>query len=516
MLGNFAKRNSFKHRWLYKTTFDMGQWVPFYMREVVPGDTFKTSIEALVRLSPLVFPTMENIETSTEFFFVPNRLVWQNFQDFITGGEDGTDATVRPTVTLTPDVGDLADYLGLPIDVEQTVSALPFRGIALIYNEWIRNQNIQDKIGFSTADGADSTTSTALLNKNWNKDYFTNCLPWPQRGEAVTIGIGDSAPVTVNAHTHTIGQDDIQATVLSPETDTNLYETAGGGGTQQVFLNSALSGSSTPMRVVGETDEDDSTTGTADLSEATAVTINELRAAFQTQRWLELTARAGARYIENTLAHFGVRTSDHRLQRPEYLGGDKTPVIISEVLQTSSTDGTSPQGNMAGHAFSPHKGHGFTKTFEEHGFVFGFICVKPRTGYNQQGRHRLWDRASKFDYYWPLFAHLGEQAVLKKEIFVAGTSADDETFGFAPRFDEYRKQYSMVTGKFREASLNKFHQAREFASCPELNDAFVKCVPTKRIHADTDEHACWVQIQINSTEIRPIPLNGTPGLIDHA
>ena len=549
MTSPFNKRNVFNLSHEHKLTCDMGKLVPILVEEVLPGDTWRCKTDIVLRLAPLLAPIMHRVDVFTHFFFVPNRLVFDKWESFITGGEDGQDDTVPPTITAGSDgfaVGSLADYMGLPTGVKGiTVSAMPFRAYDLIYNEWYRDENNIEPVTVSTDAGSDVTTSTVLLDRAWEKDYFTSALPWTQKGTAASLPIGTLGRIpVVGDGQHFIAMDlSDYGTAGEGNKMTSKESTigsAGFGGARFTLINGSTSGSTGTISSEGNastqlvaqqrglniTSDPDKTTVYADASDISigSATINDLRLAFQVQRWLEKNARSGSRYVESILAHFGVRSSDARLQRPEYLGGGRSPIIISEVLQTSQTDATSaqPLGQMGGHGFSAQRTHQFTKSFEEHGFIIGIMSIMPRTSY-QQGIRRMWSRDTRYDYYWPVFAHLGEQAILNKEIYAqdpttdtgsTGTPDNERVFGYQNRYDEYRRRESQVHGQFR-TTMNFWHMGRIFDSLPALNSTFINSDPTKRINAVTEEDNCWVEIYHNIKAIRPMPKRGVPGLIDH-
>lgn len=502
----FPKRSMFDLTHERKYTCDMGALVPSFVQEVLPGDTFKCLTNAVVRLSPLLAPMMHRVDIFTHYYFVPYRLLWNNWQSFITGGEDGTDASVFPTVSSGASgkaPGTLWDYMGCPTNwtddssashtvANFAVSALPFRAYNMIYNEWYRDQNLVDPVAISLADGVDTTTNLNLLYRAWEKDYFTSALPWPQKGPDVLLPIGTSAPVKY---------DNFSGSTASDGTYVVVNGSSDSAGELKYSSSAGSGGSPLPNPSVNNL--------SADLTSATAVSINDLRLANRVQQWQERNARGGSRYIESILAHFGIRSSDARLQRPEYLGGGRSPIVVSEVLQTSSTDSVSPQANMAGHGFAAGGMVPFKKSFEEHGIILGITSVLPRTAY-MQGSPRMFNRRTRYDFFWPLFANLGEQSILTKEIF-ASAESPDSVFGYAPRYDEYRHAESSVHGDFK-GNLDFWHMARKFDSTPSLTSSFVTANPTKRVFATTETNSVYVQLLNQCTAFRPLPKRGVPQL----
>lgn len=492
-------RSSFDRTAGYKTTFNAGYLIPIFVDEVLPGDTFTMNATYFARLSTPLHPIMDNIFLNDFWFFVPNRLLWDNWQKFMGEQRNPTDSTDYLVPIMTAPVGGYAansiyDYMGLPVGVAGfTHSSLPFRAYNLIWNEWFRDQNLQNSVVNNVGDTSDPSTDYTLLRRGKRHDYFTSCLPWPQKGPGVDIPLGTSAPIVTDAApSGTIGVTDSGGTVRTMGTDSpNLY------------LTSTAAGS--PLY--------------ADLTNATAATINQLRQAFQIQKLYERDARGGTRYTEIIRAHFNVVSPDARLQRPEYLGGGQSAVNLYSVPQTSASDTQpTPQGNLAAYGTVSGSGHGFSKSFTEHGVLIGLISVRADLNY-QQGLNRMWSRRTKFDFYWPALSHIGEQAVLNKEIYTQGTSADEDVFGYQERFAEYRYRPSQITGEFRSSfaqSLDTWHLAQDFAALPALNAAFiVDDPPIERVVAVVDEPQFILDSYLKLRCARPMPVYGVPGLIDH-
>lgn len=495
------KRHKFNLSNYKLLTFDQGELVPCGLNEVLPGDTFQHSTSALVRVSPLVAPVMHPVQVRIHHWFVPHRLVWDNWESFITGGEDGFNASTFPTMvsgSTTNDVGSLSDYLGIPTDVNGLVhSALPFRGYALIWNEWYRDQDLQTPLVISKADGNDSTTNRVLQNVAWEKDYFTSARPWTQKGPEVTIPLTGEAPIT--------GIGKFNANF--PLGSSVVRESTGSTAT---YATSAVIGDTVTTDYQFQV-EQDGTTGypniKADLSNVTATNINDLRLAFALQRYEEARARYGSRYTEY-LRYLGVRSSDARLQRPEYLGGGKQTIQFSEVLQTAQTTADpNGVGQLAGHGIGAMRSNRYRKFFEEHGYIFSFISVKPRTMY-VQGLPRTWNRRSKEDFWQKELEHIGQQEILNKELYAAHASPDG-TFGYQDRYDEYRRQESTIGGEFRTTALDYWHMARIFSSAPVLNASFVKSNPTKRIYQEQTQDSLWVMCNHRIGVRRQLSATGT-------
>ena len=524
-------RSAFDRQWVHKTAFDSGYLIPIYVDEVLPGDTFNMNVTMFGRLSMPIFPTLDNLHLDSFFFFVPNRLVWSNWQKFMgqqTNPGDSISYTVPQIVSKQGgyDVNSIFDYLGLPtagqMSGTNTIShnALFLRAYNLIYNEWFRDENLQNSLVVNTGDGPDLYTDYSLVRRGKRKDYFTSALPWPQKGSSVSLPLGSAAPVYGTGKT--IGLTDgttlfgsIANGVGGLAATTSAYNQTLGG-----FHNTGTGASSKDIGVV--------TSGVsglyADLSQATAATVNQLRQSFQIQKLLERDARGGTRYTEIIYSHFGVKSPDARLQRPEYLGGGSTPVTINPIAQTSAsniTGGSTALGNLAAMGTVLAKGHSFRGSFTEHGMIIGLVNVRADLSY-QQGMHKMWSRSTRYDYYFPVFAALGEQAILNKEIYATGTSTDNDVFGYQERWAEYRYYPSQITGLMRStaaSTIDAWHYSQKFATLPTLNSTFIQENPpldrTLAVGAAANGKQIIFDAFFSNRVVRPMPMYSVPGLIDH-
>jgi len=522
-------RSSFDRSHGLKTTLDAGYLVPIYVDEALPGDTFNLQMTALARLATPIVPVMDNLFMDFFFFAVPYRLVWDNFQKFMGEQIDPDDSTdFLIPVTQAPSAGTggyleqtLGDYFGIPIKIPDLVhSALWGRSYNLIWNEWFRDQNLQDSLVVDKDDGPDSSLDYLIQKRGKRHDYFTSCLPWPQKGPAVPLPLGTSAPIR-GWNTEDAVADDL---MYVTDDDVASYRVLDNSGTNVVNLNSAFT--SPNSRLLWQQPDETGTGETrgynyADLSEATASTINALRQAFQLQKLYERDARGGTRYTEIIRSHFGVTSPDARLQRPEYLGGGTTTITVHPIAQTAPTGasgGSTPQGNLAGFATSSTNGVGFTKSFTEHTILLGLCSTRADLNY-QQGLNRMWSRRTRWDMYWPALSHIGEQAVLNKEIYAQNTSDDDEVFGYQERYAEYRYKPSQITGLFRSqatGTLQIWHLAQNFSALPELDDVFItEDPPVDRITAVPTQPNFLLDLYFQLKCARPMPVYSVPGLIDH-
>jgi len=513
-------RSTFDRSHGYKTTFNAGYLVPVFMDEALPGDTFNVRGTLFGRLNTPIFPIMDNMVLDTFFFSVPIRLLWNNWQRFNGEQENPDDSTDFVVPTITAPTGgyasqSLSDYMGLPTGIAGFKhSAFWHRAYNLIWNQWFRDQNLQDSVTVKKDDGPDDPALYTLLRRGKRHDYFTSSLPWPQKGPGVTIPLGGTAPI----HGLIRGGGAVDGSVISTYVDQDNQPVQAGVG----YFRAA---DAVPSQAVGFRAKSGNAEMDvyADLSEATAATINSLRQAFQIQKIYERDARGGTRYTELIKAHFGVTSPDARLQRPEFLGGGSTPVNISPIPQTSGTPGTggytpTPQGNLAAVGTVTAHGHGFTHSFTEHCVVIGLACVRADLTY-QQGLDRMWSRSTRFDFYWPALAHIGEQAVKMQEIYCTGTATDEEVWGYQERFAEYRYKPSRITGKLRSSdpqTLDAWHLSQYFVSQPLLTDIFIQeNPPIDRVVAVPSEPHFILDAFFKFKAARPMPVYGVPGLIDH-
>lgn len=535
----YMRRTKFDRSHVYKTTFNAGRLIPVFVDEVLPGDTTRMSVNYFARLATPIKPIMDNIYLDWFFFFVPNRLVWEHWQNFCFEQEDPDDKTdyVIPTVTAAGNtenvyVGSLWDYFGLPVNTSgnlSDISALPFRGVYLIWNEWFRDENLQKSVKIQKGDTNEVLNSArAAEQPSWvfasdtnivpgfacpprgkRHDYFTSALPWTQKGPGVNISLTGDAPVFGDGQRFGLAPNSASDPVgyLSMTNNVGaIFRKNDGsewGSDQTAFVTSDKSKSGL----------------VADLSDISAITINGLRTAFQMQKFYERLARGGSRYTEVLRSFFGVVSPDARLQRPEFLGSFTKMVNVNPIAQTSATDTTSPQGNLSAYGVTASKFHGFTKSFVEHGYIIGFVCARADLTY-QQGINKMWLRSTVYDFYWPTFAHLGEQAIELRELYAQGNADDTKVFGYQERYAEYRYKPSQITGKFRSSvtggNLDIWHLSQSFSNAPTLNEEFItENPPIKRIIAVQDEPEFLLDIGFRYTTVRPMPMFGTPGLVDH-
>lgn len=542
----YMKRTKFDRSHVYKTTFNSGKLIPVFVDEVLPGDTTRMSVNYFARLATPIKPIMDNIYLDWFFFFVPNRLVWEHWQNFCFEQEDPDDSTdyVIPTITCGSSeknslIGTLWDYFGLPINTTNNISginALPFRGVYLIWNEWFRDENLQKSVKILKTDENNvvdfnrrseqpswllNTDGTTFINgfpcppRGKRHDYFTSALPWTQKGPGVEISLSGNAPIfaPVSAGSQNPSADGIVIANTADISSSKRFGYARGVAVDNSFMV-GYDNNTAPSRAVAEQWQ-----LYANLGDLSAVSINSLRTAFQMQKFYERLARGGSRYTEVLRSFFGVVSPDARLQRPEFLGSFTKMVNVNPIAQTSATDSTSPQGNLSAYGVTAAKFHGFTKSFVEHGYVFGFVCARADLTY-QQGINKMWLRSTVYDFYWPTFAHLGEQAIELRELYAQGTADDTKVFGYQERYAEYRYKPSQITGKFRSSvtggNLDVWHLSQFFKNAPTLNEEFIlENPPIERIIAVPSEPEFLIDIGFRYTTVRPMPMFGTPGLVDH-
>jgi hypothetical protein len=540
-------RSTFDRSSSVKTSFNAGDIVPFFLEEVLPGDTFNVKSSKVVRMQTLLTPMMDNVYLDTYYFFVPNRLVWQHWKEF--NGENTESAWIPETTYEVPQitspagtgwaVGTIADYFGIPTGIPNlSVSALPFRAYALVMNEWFRDQNLQDPLVVPLDDATVAGVNTGTFVSDVAKggkpyiaakyhDYFTSCLPAPQKGPDVLIPSATAGEYPVVPRSNVVPSNLLDGTTYTAKiykagSDANATR-AGIGfyvsddlqtGTQTNGLISTGSRNTEAIPVINNL--------WAVASGGLGATINQLRLAFQVQKLYERDARGGSRYIEILKSHFGVTSPDARLQRPEYLGGNRVPININQVIQQSATQsGTTPQGTVVGMSQTTDSHSDFIKSFTEHGFILGVMCARYDHTY-QQGLERFWSRKDRFDYYWPVFANIGEQAVKNKEIYAQGNAEDDEVFGYNEAWADYRYKPNRVTGEMRSAyaqSLDVWHLADDYSSRPSLSDSWIRedKANIDRVLAvqSSVSNQFFADIFVQNRATRPMPVYSVPGLIDH-
>lgn len=531
-----VRRSKFDRSHGYKTAFDSGYLIPFYVDDVLPGDTFNLTTSMIARLTTPIVPVMDNVHLDTFFFFVPSRLVWDNFQRFF-GEQDNPGDSIdftEPQIDLSDGaaVQSIFDYLGVPPNVKLSQpdwpSALPFRAINLIWNEWFRDQNLQDSVPVNKGDGPDPVSDYSLLKRCKRHDYFTSSLPWPQKspGGGVQLSLGQTAPVVgtglglgMTDGTHH-GSLYFHENYSSTGSDGTIAYPAGVDyGEPANIGETATNGRRTPLhdyKVVGVSTDPEWSGLEADLSSATAITINSLREAFAMQSLLEALARSGSRYTELLRGVFNVISPDARLQRPEFLGGSRDFIAMQQVPQTSATDASTPQGHLAAFGYLSSVKHGFQKSFVEHGYVIGFVNVWCDLSY-QQGLPRYLSRRTRWDYYWPQLANIGEQPILNKEIYLSSdTEQNNAVFGYQERNAEYRYHPSMITGQMRSQTatpLDQWHLAQKFETLPTLSSAFIEeNPPLDRVLAVQNEPEIFLDAWFDLKCVRPMPLFSIPGL----
>lgn len=539
----YQKRSRFDRSFVRKMTFDEGKLVPFFVDEVLPGDTISLSVRDFCRLSTPIAPFMDNLYLDKFFFFVPNRLVWEHWQNFCFEQEDPDDSTdyVVPTCQLAGGtagengVGTLWDYYALPTGLTKAlnVNALPFRMYYLIWNEWFRDENLQKSVKIDKSDtnavfkadriddqpswifssGSTYVNGFALAPRGKRFDYFTSALPFQQKGPGVSVGLAGTAPIEGLKALTQVGNIPVSSIAFNQ----NFYNGSGDEPRTTVAWRGsdfAKVSNISPASIMSS----DFSKAYANLDESSIFTISSLRTAFQMQKFYERLARGGSRYTEVLTSFFGVISPDSRLQRPEYLGGSSKMININPVAQTSSTNDTTPQGNLSAYGVSASKYHAFTKSFVEHGYIIGLLEVRADLTY-QQGINKMWLRSTVYDWYWPTFAHLSEQAVLNAEIYAQGTEEDEGVFGYQERYAEYRYHPSEICGQFRSTytkPLDSWHLSEKFENLPTLSDQFIQDKPpVERVVAVKNYPHFLIDIGFKYHTTRAMPMYGIPGLVDH-
>lgn len=538
-------RSKFPRHSSVKFSFNVGDVVPFYVDEVLPGDTFSVKTSKVVRMQSLLTPIMDNIYLDYYFFFVPNRIVWDHWREL--NGENRESAWAQTTEYEIPqvtapaggwNVGTIADYMGIPTGVANiSVNAMPFRAYAMICDEWFRDENLVDPLYISKGDAVTAGVNTRTNPGDYAAggqpfiaakfhDYFTSALPAPQKGPDVGIGLTGSFDVVGNGNpirfaVLTSDGNSVPVGAVGAAADFSDRRSSGAQNTLGIGFDNTNAVGTLGFPTASQLTGDVSPFMEVNLGDINSVTINALRMAFQMQKLYEKDARGGTRYIEILKSHFGVTSPDSRLQRPEYLGGSRVPININQVVQTSETGSGTPQGNTAAYSVTTDSHKDFTKSFVEHGFVIG-VCVARYTHSYQQGIERFWSRKSRFDYYWPVFANIGEQTILNKEIYAQGTAKDDEVFGYQEAWADYRYKPSRVAGEMRSAaaqSLDVWHLADEYTALPSLSAGWIQENKTTvdRVLAVSEQNAnqLFCDIYIENYTTRPMPVYSIPGLVDH-
>lgn len=563
MTNNFAinpliniSRSKFNQNHIVKTSFNAGKLIPIEVKEILPGDTVKLKTNVVIRTSsPPLKPVMDNLFLDVYHFFVPNRTVWDHWEEFMGANKSTfwtqpTQYTIpqntSTTATYIPKAKTVADYMGIPVGKRIDANALPFRGYCKIFNDWFRDENTMSPAYYQTNDSnvnwdynAPSTNATGYVNSAYKggdlcpvaklHDYFTSALPEPQKGPDVTIPLGEQAPVYGNGNILQFNSGTKYPVEIQNTTQTSTASGTYFYGTRLIRNGGTLSDYDTSLGLATKAQNATPAIYT-DLTQATAASINALRQAFQLQRMFEKDARGGTRYVEILKNHFGVTSSDARLQRAEYLGGKRIPINIQQVIQTSNGTSSSPQGNPAAYSLTADSSEGFTKSFEEHGYLFTVCCVRQMHSYSQ-GLNKMWSRKIREDFYFPVFANLGEQPILNKEIYAQGKGTtdssgeiiDDQVFGYQEAWSEYRYTPAKITGQMRPSygtgNYANWHLGDNYASLPTLSNTFIQETQVnidRMLSATSTANDQFIaDFYFEETDTRPMPMYSIPGLIDH-